>query len=202
MKRALDDALAQLSEELPTLLAVVLSVAPDGVIAWAWSRNDEPEQALGFAALHRATTLCLEGLDEGEQLQRLLLTSTTTWVTSRPLLDPSEPGQRRRREHLVLTTAFHGQLPAGMAVVHSARVRKRLSAIIDCLEHPEIVELREALIELVMSATDPLARVAALVHDAELDASMLAHLDQLGPEQRERLAASLGRQHRHPRPPH
>lgn len=198
MKQALDRGLAQLHHDLPALLAIVLSVAPDGVIAWSWSRDHEPGRALGYAALHRAATLCVDGPGEGQRLRRLLLMSDTTWITSRPLRDvDEEAGESGRRAYFVVTTAFRGDTQSGRAVVHAARVRDRIREVIDAQAQPQRLELRDALVELIVTDHEPLALLREVAFEAQLEPARLTCLEGLNLEEQRRLAACLQRRHRH-----
>jgi hypothetical protein len=193
MKRALDDAFVEVADQLPTLLAVVLSVAPDGVIAWAWSRDHQPKRALAFAALQRTATLCLDGLEDGGQLERLLLTSDKTWIASRPLRDREPGGERLDRAHLVLTTAFSGELQTGMSVVHGARVRARVRDIVDAHARVECLELRDRLVELLQTDAGGLDAMRELCDELGLEPAALARLAELEREPRRQLAVWLAR---------
>lgn len=196
MKQTLDRAVAQVHQDLPTLLAVVLSVAPDGVIAWSWSRDLEPGRAVGYAALHRAATSCVDGPGVGQRLRRLLLMSDTTWVTSRPLRDSDEDGESGQRAYLVITTAFDGDIQRGLAVVHAARVRDRVRTCVDAQAQPKCVALRDALVELVLNDDQPLGLIRELASETQVDPAHLTCLDELDLEQQRRLAACIQRRQR------
>ncbi len=179
MRKALDDAFADISDELPTLLAMVLSIGPDATITWAWSCDHEPRRALGFAALHRAATMCLDGLDGEQPLQRLLLTSRASWISSQPLRIPEDDSTQRRGPHFVVTAAFCGEIQAGMAVVQSARLRERIKAIVDIHREPDCVELRDALVELLSCEPAPVSCLAELSEDTGVAPAELGRLDLL-----------------------
>jgi len=190
VKRALDAAFEEVSAQLPRLHTVVLSVAPDGVVAWAWSRARRPEQGLGFAALQRAVTSCIDALDGDGRLERLLLTSDKSWVMSRPLRDDET---RSGKSHLVLTTAFSGELPAGMAMVQAARIRAQVRDIVDLHAQTELRSLRDELLERVRGDERGPGYLRSLCSELDLEPSALARFDQLDDEQRQRLAAWLER---------
>ena len=191
MRQALDDAFEQVAQELPTLLAMVLSIDPDATITWAWSSDHEPRRALGFAALHRAATMCLDGLDGQQQLQRLLLTSNLSWITSQPLHSPNDRLARAGRPHFVVTTAFCGDIRAGAAVVQTARLRDRIKAIVDAHAEPRLVVLRDGLVELLTVHDDPLACLASLSEDTGIEVTDLGRLDRLSPQHQLSLTAWL-----------
>ncbi len=102
MRTILDRSLEEFLGQLPGMRAVVLSVAPDGLLAWCWSRDSKPDIALGFAALDRAATACLENLGASQSSRSLLLTAEDAWVGVWPLDEDPEPGGPHR-PRLVIT---------------------------------------------------------------------------------------------------
>ena len=192
MRQALDDAFADIAEEHPALLAVVLSIDPDATISWAWSSDHEPRRALGFAALHRAATMCLDGLEGEQRLHRLLLSSNASWIASRPLRSPEENGgSQLAGPHYVVTTAFCGDIQPGMAVVKTARLRDSIKQIVDAHAEPQCMELRDGLVELIAGEGDPLACLTELSKETEIGLAELTRLDQLSAPSRQALLAWL-----------
>ena len=159
MKATLDRALAPLVGPIPELRAVVLSVAPDGLLAWCWSRDDKPEVALNFAALERAATTCLEDLGASQVGRSLLLTAKDSWVASWPLFD--SPTDLEARPRLVITTVFSGELQSGMVMLHGTRIRMQLRAVLTEARKPALAQLRRSIGDRLLASDDPAQRYAA-----------------------------------------
>lgn len=189
MRQTLDHAVQTTLAPLSGLRAVVLSVAPDGLIAWCWSRDNKPEIALGFAALDRAATLCLQGLGASQRSRSLLLSAEDVWVTSWPLYDSDDvaPG----RERLVLTIVFGGNLRSGMVMVYATRVRAHMRAALDAARSQRCVRLRARLVDLVLNAPDASVALQDLARAAELELEQLGRLDQLDEAAQRRLLDQL-----------
>ena len=186
MRRTLDNSLQRVLGSLEGLRAVVLSVAPDGLIAWCWSREDKPEIALGFAALDRAATICLEGLGASQNARNLLLTTQDAWVASWPLYDVEDfsPG----RERLVLTTVFDGKLRNGMIMVYGMRVRAQIRTAMNTARAQACMQLRAQLVDFMLAAPDPGAALRDLATTTKLELDQLEHIDQLSEDERQRVA--------------
>lgn len=187
MKRTLDRAIADISAPMTGLRAVVLSAAPDGLLAWSWSNDGDPSVALGFAALDRAATMCLESLGASQRGRSLLLTAEDTWVGAWPLHDVEHS---QGRERLIVTVVFAGTLQAGLVMAYGARIRMHLRAALDQALAPEPARVRAALLEHVLTQDDAalaLERLAAasdvplraLAQPEQLDADACARLLQL-----------------------
>jgi hypothetical protein len=179
MKQILNRALREILGPLTGLRAVVLSVAPDGLIAWSWSRDDRHEIALGFAALDRAATVCLEGLGASQRSRSLLLTAQDAWVASWPLYEIPEGEPNSERERLVITTVFSGELQSGMVMVYGARVRLHIRAALDAAREPELARLRMQLVDHIHGSEDPAKALHDLARAAAIDLRRLDRLDQL-----------------------
>jgi hypothetical protein len=192
MKCTLDDSIVRSLGSLNGLRAVVLSVAPDGLIAWCWSREHKPEIALGFAALDRAATICLEGLGASQQSRNLLLTAQDAWVASWPLDDTNDhkPG-RARRGRLVLTTVFDGELLTGMVMVYGIRVRAVVRAALDAAREPTVMQLRRQIVDFVIAAPDPSVALRELAERSKLELRQLERLEQLSEAEQRRLEATV-----------
>jgi hypothetical protein len=189
MRRTLDHAVQTILAPLEGLRAVVLSVAPDGLIAWCWSRDDKPEIALGFAALDRAATVCLEGIGASHRSRNLLLSAEDAWIVSWPLYDDDEPISGRER--LVLTTVFSGNLRNGMVMVYGTRVRAHIRMAVDAARSQSCKQLRERLVDLVLNSPDASVALQDLANAAKIDLDQLDRLDQLGVDAQRRLLALL-----------
>jgi hypothetical protein len=184
VKRTLDRAIAEISAPMTGLRAVVLSAAPDGLLAWAWSNDGDASIALGFAALARAATMCLESLGASQRGRSLLLTAEDTWVGAWPLHE-LEAGHGRER--LVVTVVFAGTLQAGLVMVYGARIRTHLRMALEQALAPEPDRIRAALLEHVLTHDDvglALERVAAA---CDVPVRALARPEQLGADERTRV---------------
>lgn len=188
MRRTLDHAVQSILAPLEGLRAVVLSVAPDGLIAWCWSRDDKPEIALGFAALDRAATVCLEGIGASHRSRNLLLSAQDAWIVSWPLYDDELISGRER---LVLTTVFGGNLRNGMVMVYGTRVRAHIRMAVDAARSQACKQLRERLVDLVLNAPDASVALQDLANAAKIEIDQLDRLDQLGVDAQLRLLALL-----------
>ena len=188
MKRTLDRALAEIQGSIRGLHAVVLSVAPDGLIAWCWSVDDKPEIALGFAALDRAATICLEGLGASQSSRNLLLTAADAWVAAWPLYDDGvgEGG----RERLVITTVFRGGLQSGMVMVYGSRIRMHVRAALDEARAPRLQGLRARIAERLATTTRAGATLQSIADTAHLELRRLERLEDLSTDELRRLAAA------------
>lgn len=184
MKRDFEQALAELLPATKGLRAVIVSAAPDGLIAWCWSRDDKPDIALGFAALERAAARCIDELGASQQGRSMLLTAQNVWVASWPL------GESRsdERSHLVVTTVFEGQLQNGMIMLYGQRIRQRLSEL---LRDRELAALRRSLAAHMHAAEDPLAALRELAAATGLDPLGMDQLSALSPASRARLQSAI-----------
>ena len=187
MKTILDRALAGVLSEVKGLRAVVLSVAPDGLIAWSWSDNDKHEIALGFAALDRAATVCLESLGASQGSRSLLLTASDSWVASWPLFDLEGLGDVEIRQRLVITTVFAGELQNGMVMVYGSRVRRHIREAVKVVREDEDEDMRAALVEHVRAADDGAMAVQRLAAELDIEVRRLGCPEQLGARERQRL---------------
>ncbi len=191
MIRSLDRAIAELVGPIPALRAAVLSAAPDGLIAWCWSRQGEPEIALEFARLDRAATACLEALGAAPESRSLLLTAKDTWVVASPLEELGVELQTNAR--LVLTIVFSGELQNGMVVVYGRRVLGHLRAVLRQVMSERNAGLRERLVELLVQADDPLDAIEQVAGDAGVGLRALERIEALDDAQHQRVAAATGR---------
>ena len=170
---------------------MVLSVAPDGLIAWCWSRDDKPEIALGFAALERAATVCLQDLGASRGSRSLLLTAQDAWVASWPLSedeDEDEAGLGRGR--LAVTTVFGGQLQSGMVMVYGTRIRVALQAAIEEARGARIEGLRARIVDRLMTAPDVGEMMRSIADAACIELRRLERLEDLSSDELRRLAAA------------
>ncbi len=197
MIRSLDRAIAELVGPIPALRAAVLSVAPDGLIAWCWSREAESDVSLNFARLDRAATTCLEALGAAREGRSMMLCARDTWVVSWPLHDDSDPhdgaGEGSR---MVLTVVFSGELQNGMVLVYGRRVLAQVRKALDDARAGRCDALREQLVELIVAADDPSAALEQLAAEAEIDLRRLERLEALTQPEQLRLADAAAR----PRP--
>lgn len=191
MKATLDRALAPLIGPISELRAVVLSIAPDGLLAWCWSRDDKPEVALNFAALDRAATTCLEDLGASQRGRSLLLTAEDTWVASWPLFESATEHEARPR--LVITTMFSGQLQSGMVMLHGTRIRMQLRAVLTEARRPALIRLRQSIGEQLLASDDPVAALDELATEAGLELRRLTRLERLGDHELQKLEVALRR---------
>jgi hypothetical protein len=189
MKRTLDRALSEISGPMVGLRAVVLSAAPDGLIAWSWSRDDRHEPALGFAALDRAATMCLESLGASQRGRSLLLTAEDTWVGAWPLYDLD--GGEHGRERLVITVVFSGALQAGLVMVYGSRIRMHLRVALDEAASAECVNLRAALIERVLMRHDAAFALGRIAEATGVELRRIARPELLSPDERRRLLSTI-----------
>ena len=187
MKTILDRALGGVHSGVKGLRAVVLSVAPDGLIAWSWSDNDKHDIALGFAALDRAATVCLESLGASQGSRSLLLTASDSWVASWPLFDRESLGGVESRQHLVITTVFAGELQNGMVMVYGSRVRTHIRDAVQTVREDEGEDIRAALVEHVRTAADGAMALQRLAAEFDMDVRRLSCPEQLGAQEQQRL---------------
>lgn len=199
MKRVLDRALSELTGPIPELSAVVLSAAPDGLIAWCWTRDDKPEVALGFAALDRAATVCLEGLGASLRRRNLMLTAEDYYISAWPLYESNEldehaaeGNQGRLPSRLVITMVFAGDIQRGMVLLHGTRIRLHLREALDQAWERDR-DLRTGLVELLSQAEEPVELIHRLVESSGVDLRRLSRLDALNTQERERVRAAIGR---------
>lgn len=184
MKRALDHALAELLPTVKGLRAVIVSASPDGVIAWCWSRDGKPDIALGFAALERAASRCIDDLGASQAGRSLLLTAKDAWVAAWPLYEPTGEDTQPR---LAVTTVFEGELQSGMVMVYGTRIRQHLREALDANADAGLDELRVALVERIVASQDPLTALAEASAAAQLEPLALTRLAQLPSDTRAQL---------------
>ena len=188
MKRTLDKAIRTMQSTmgpLEQLRAVVLSVSPDGLVAWCWSREQKPEIALGFAALDRAATQCLDGLGASRNLSNLLLRTQGVTVAAWPLYDGEE--RKPGREQLVLTTVFDGDLNGGYVMAYGMRVRAHIRKELDAARTQSCMQLRAKLIEFGLAAANPTHALRELADSSDLEFDQFGRLEELSGDEQERL---------------
>lgn len=188
MKVILDHALAEVSSGIQGLRAIVLSVAPDGLIAWSWTADDDPSIALGFAALDRAATVCLAELGAAEQSRSLLLTANGVWIAAWPLFEREEDTTPQR---LVITTVFEGDLQSGMVMVYGTRVRTQLAAAMREARTRQASAARRALVDHLSQSTDPGSTLRSLAAELDMELQRFACIEQLDPPSLQRITAHL-----------
>ncbi len=186
MKRILDRALGEVAKPLVGLQAVVLSVAPDGLIPWSWSNDGKHEFALGLVALDCAATSCLEHLGASQASRSLLLKANNTWISSSPLDDVGVCGGGGSGR-LFITTLFTGELQGGMVTIYGSWIRRRVGAALSCALSTELVRLRASLVDYVFAAEDVDTALQDLAVAADIGLRRLARLDRLTPDERRRL---------------
>ena len=192
MIRTLDRAIAELVGPIPSLRAAVLSVAPDGLVAWCWSREAEREIALHFARLDRAATLCLESLGAAPESRSMMLSARDTWVVAWPLYeDGTDLSHGRAR--MVLTVVFSGELQNGMVVVYGRRVLTHLRTALDSAKLGRCAPLREQLVELILAADEPSAAIERLAAEADIELRRLERLDGLADDEQLRLTTAAAK---------
>lgn len=194
MNRSLDRAIAELVGSIPALRAVVLSVAPDGLIAWCWSRDGEAEIALGFARLDRAATACLESLDASRQGRSLMLNAKDTWIVSWPMEDDAAANDTSVTARMVMTAVFSGELQNGMVLLYGRRVLAQLRDVLQQGNTGRAARVREQLVELVALSSDPGAAIERLASDAAVDLRRLERLEALAETEQQRLEELADRQ--------
>ena len=192
MKTVLDRAIGSMISGVKGLRAVVLSVAPDGLIAWSWSDDDKHDIALGFAALDRAATVCLGSLGASQASRSMLLTARDTWVAAWPLFDVDSRDCELLRERMVITTVFAGELQTGMVMVYGSRVRLHIREALLAATDSGQRALRQALVRHLSEAADPCAALECLASDVDIDLRRLGCPEQLNPSERARLLSWLG----------
>lgn len=185
MKGTLDRALAEISAPMDGLRAVVLSAAPDGMIAWSWSCDDKHEAALGFAALDRAATLCLETLGAAQRGRSLLLCAEDTWVVAWPLhdLDTHEPAGER----LVITVVFAGALQTGLVMVYGARIRMQIRTTLDKVRDAEQDHYRKSLVERLLVREDAPSMLSQIATAAGIELRRIGRPELLNADERRRI---------------
>lgn len=191
MIRTLDRAIAELVGPIPGLRAAVLSVAPDSLIAWCWTRHDEPEVALNFARLDRAATVCLEALGASQQGRSMLLSAQDTWIAVWPL-EEADPNDDRLRARLVLTTVFSGDLQSGMVMVYGRRVVQHLRAAW-AKTQASGEQLREQLADLVLKADEPGVALERVAAGTAIELRRLERVEVLSDEEQQRLGREAER---------
>lgn len=189
MKRTLDRALAEISSPMNGLRAVVLSAAPDGLIAWSWSSDERHDAALGFAALDRAASMCLEQLGASQRGRSLLLTAEDTWVGAWPLHDLD--GRDAGRERLVITVVFSGTLQAGLVMVYGSRIRMHLRVALDEALTQETTDLRALLVERVLRGENAANHLERIADVSEVQLRRLARPELLSPDEQRRVVAAV-----------
>ena len=192
MKTVLDRAIGSMLSGVKGLRAVVLSVAPDGLIAWSWADDDKHDIALGFAALDRAATVCLGSLGASQASRSMLLTARDTWVAAWPLFDVDSQEGEPLRERLVITTVFAGELQTGMVMVYGSRVRLHIRDTLLAATEEDKRALRQALVSHLSEAADPCAALECLAKDVDIDLRRLGCPEQLHSSERARLLSWLG----------
>lgn len=185
MKAILDRALAEIAAPMDGLRAVVLSAAPDGMIAWSWSRDDKHEGALGFAALDRAATLCLENLKASPRGRSMLLCAEDTWVAAWPLYELAP--RERMGERLVITVVFAGALQTGMVMLYGGRIRMHIRTALAKVRDAEQEYYRKTLVDRVLVREDAAATLIQVATAAEVDLRRIGRPDLLNVEERERV---------------
>jgi hypothetical protein len=185
MKGTLDRALAEIAAPMDGLRAVLLSAAPDGMIAWSWSCDDKHEAALGFAALDRAATLSLETLGASQRGRSLLLCAEDTWVAAWPLHDlgPHE----RRGERLVITVVFAGSLQTGLVMVLGSRIRMQIRMALDKVRDAEQDGYRKTLVDLVLVREEAAAALSEIAVTAGVDLRRIGRPELLNHDERGRI---------------
>ncbi|NVB40497.1 hypothetical protein G6O69_21835 [Pseudenhygromyxa sp. WMMC2535] len=186
----LDQLLDQQPDELR---AVVLSALPDGLVAWAWTRDGGPVAALEFAALDRAATACLGRLQAPPSAMTLSLITDELRIFSRPLdlrspaRGPAQPDGYR----LIANFVFDGATLPGLAMAHSKQLCVRLREALLTSALLERDTLREALIRALAEHGDPPALLARIAEGAGIAANALAAPGRLPESVRERVALEL-----------
>lgn len=185
MKATLDRALADTSQSMTGLCAVVLSAAPDGLIAWSWSRDGRHDGALGFTALDRAATVCLESMKASERGRCLVLSCEDTWVLAWPLHENAST----ERERLVITTVFAGTLEAGMGMfmVWSSRIRKQIALTLNGLLDRDYQHYRTILAERMLARDDAVATLRGIATAAGVDLQRIGRPELLDHDERSRV---------------
>lgn len=148
LKDKLEQALAEDGAPSEDLRAVVVSAMPDGLVVWSWVDGDRVIATHEFAALGRAASACLTGLDVEATTMTLALRVDNLQVYSWPLGSEGT---------LVVHFVFDGELLAGMARSQAKRARDRLLGAIGeaGLLVPDPV--RDSLIDLLLLDTPELA---------------------------------------------
>lgn len=167
------------------LRAVVLSASPDGMIAWSWACDDKHEGALGFAALDRAATTCLESLGASPGGRSLLLCAQDTWVVAWPLYDLAPHGDRSER--LVITVVFAGELQTGLVMVYGARIRMQIRSALDNVRDAEQERYRRTLIDRVLVDDDAAGKLSQIAAVAGVDLRRIGRPELLNADERRRI---------------
>lgn len=194
MNHILDRAIAEIAGPIPSLRAAVLSVAPDSLIAWCWTRHDEPEIALNCARLDRAATVYLEALGAAQQGRNMLVAAQDTWIAVWPLEEPAA-NEDRLRPRLGLTTVFSGDLQSGMVMVHGRRVLQHLRAAWAKTQAGG-EPLRDQLADLVLTADDPGLALERVATASAIELRRLERVEVLSDEEQQRLAREAARSKR------
>jgi hypothetical protein len=185
MKGTLDRALGEICAPMDGLRAVVLSAAPDGMIAWSWSCDDKHEAALGFAALDRASTICLETLGASQRGRSLLLCAQDTWVAAWPLHDLGT--QEHKGERLVITVVFAGALQTGLIMIYGARIRMQIRMAVDKVRDADQASYRKTLIDRVLVHEDAAATLTQIAAIAGIDLRRIGRPELLNADERRRI---------------
>ncbi len=195
MKRTLDGALSEILGPMPELQAVLLSAAPDGLIAWYWSRDEDPDIALGFAALDRTATACLEGLGASRRERNLLLTAENVFIAAWPL-EESPPKtaevQVESSSGLVLTAVFTGGLQRGMVLLHGSRVRLHIRRALE-EARARNPALRAALLGLLCQAEQPAELLVSLAEATNIGLRRIERPETLNRHEQSTLSTEIAR---------
>lgn len=190
MDATLERTLAKLGAAIPQLQAVVLSAAPDGLIAWCWTRDRQADIALGFAALDRAAAQCLEGLGSDLDSRSLMLTTDAHSVCAAPLREVGEVG-RELSPKLVLTSVFAGEIQRGMVMLHGTRIRMRVREALDGVWAGG--PWRRELAEFLLGREAPELALARLSETSGVELQRLSHASELDARERESVRAAIDR---------
>ncbi|NVB42566.1 hypothetical protein G6O69_32380 [Pseudenhygromyxa sp. WMMC2535] len=190
MKPSLDRALAEIIGPMEGLRAVVLSIAPDGLIAWSWERNAKHDIALGFAALNRAASTCFESLGASQRDRSVLLNAKNSCVAVWPLEELAET-DTLENGRMTLTVVFSGRMQSGMVMLYGNRIRLHLRQALAAARCDELSALRSELVELLEGSEEPDALLAKLSQDGGVELRRLARLEALSERERTHLHEAM-----------
>jgi hypothetical protein len=155
------------------------------MIAWSWSCDDKHEAALGFAALDRAATICLETLGASQRGRSLMLCAEDTWVAAWPL---HELGTHEHvGERLVITVVFAGALQTGLVLIYGARIRMQIRMAVDKLRDADQEHYRNTLVDHVLEHEDAAATLTQIATTAGIDLRRIGRPELLNPDERRRI---------------